>query len=120
MLITSIFSLLSAFLNCFLKIKNRKPILKPKGSSILIIAKINLIDNLVINEQTNSINIETNSKSNSCFRDALKIPGVFEVCLAYGCARSVILGILFWLPYYLESQNFNTKVYVLSFSFPKF
>jgi len=46
----------------------------------------------------------------SSFKEALKIHGVFQVCLAYGCCRSVILGILFWLPYYLESRNYETKV----------
>lgn len=49
-------------------------------------------------------------KNYESFKEAFYIPGVFQFCCAYGFSRSVVLGILFWLPYYLEKNDFDKNV----------
>ena len=34
--------------------------------------------------------------------DALKLPTVFNYCACYACIKLMYLGILIWIPYYLE------------------
>ena len=65
--------------------------------SLLIFSSVNIISWIFL-KKTPQIEMKPRIK----IIDALKLPTVFNYCACYACIKLMYLGILIWIPYYLE------------------